>query len=107
MDGADFLGDVTGLLDRPAIAGGGRAMAIVVLAAEGAEAHLAALRRMLPEGAGCSCPAPDLLVLRAVASDGFALRRILLPVLERLSGRPLPSVWRILRCSSRPARRTS
>ncbi len=95
LDGVDLFGDVAALLDRPGTADGARAMASVVLAAEGAEAHLAALREMLPETAGCSCLAPDLLVLRALAPDGLALRRILLPVLERLSGRPLPSVWRI------------
>lgn len=94
-DGTDLAGDVAATLDRPGVAAGARAMASVVLAAEGAEGHLGAVRSMLPDTAGASCPAPDLLVLRALALDGFDLRAALVPVLERLSGRPIPSVWRI------------
>ncbi len=95
LDGLDLSGDVSALLDRPAVAAGARAMASVVLAAPGAEGALPQIRALLPDAAGASCPAPDLLVLRALAPDGFELRRSLVPVLERLSSRPLPSVWRI------------
>ena len=35
-----------------------------------------------------------LLIARAVAADGFALRRVLVPALDVLrEGRPLPRVW--------------
>jgi len=95
LDGLDLAGDLAATLDRPAVADGARAMASLVLAAAGAEGHLDGIRAMLPPTAGASCLAPDLLVLRALAPDGFELRRTLVPVLERLSGRPLPSVWRI------------
>jgi urease accessory protein len=86
-------GDMTGTLDRMAVAGGARAMAAVVLAAPGAEGHLDAVRGMLPPTGGASMVEDGVLLVRMLAPDGFALRRVLVPLARRLAGGPLPRVW--------------
>ena len=93
-DGIDLAGDISAHLDRAAVARGARALATVLLLSPDAESHLAPIRRLLPETAGASLPRPDLLVLRLLAPDGFELRRVLLPVLDRLTGGDLPKTWR-------------
>ncbi len=94
-DGIEIDGDAEALLDRPAVAGGGRAVATLLYTAPDAEAQAAALRPTLPDGAAISLLPGDLLALRAVAADGFALRRCLLPVLDRLTGGAVPTCWRL------------
>ena len=86
-------GDMAGTLDRMAVAGGARAMASVVLAGAEAEGHLAAVRGLLPPTAGASLIEEGLLLVRMLAPDGFGLRRILLPIIQRLAGGPVPKVW--------------
>ncbi|GAD55190.1 urease accessory protein UreD [Limimaricola cinnabarinus] len=95
LDALSFSGDVTAHLARPAVANGAAAMASVILAAPEAESHLAPLRAALPAAAGATLLAPDLLVLRLLAADGFDLRAALLPVLDRLTGGTLPASWRL------------
>ncbi len=95
IDAQRFAGDVTAHLARPAVAAGAAAMAGVVFAAPEAEAHLAPLRAALPDSAGATLIMPDLLVLRLLAADGFALRAALLPVLDRLTDGTLPASWRL------------
>ncbi|WP_292285621.1 urease accessory protein UreD [Marivita sp.] len=94
-DASALNGDIATALDRPALGAGARAMALVVFAAPEAEAHLEPMRAMLPKAAGVSLVQDGLLVLRALAADGLALRRTLLPVLDRLSDDTLPRSWRL------------
>ena len=94
-DASALNGDIAAALDRPALGAGARAMALVVFAAPEAEAHLEPMRAMLPKAAGVSLVQDGLLVLRALAADGLALRRTLLPVLDRLSDDTLPRSWRL------------
>jgi urease accessory protein len=68
-------------------------MATVILASCDADAMLAPVRRLLPDGAGASVIRPGLLAVRVLAADGFELRRCLIPVLQALRGAPLPSMW--------------
>ena len=95
IDRLRLRGDTAARLERSAIGGGARAMASVILAtsAAEAEAHLAALRPLLPDGAGVSLIRPGLLFLRLMAPDSYLLRRMLLPVLARLDDAPLPRTW--------------
>jgi urease accessory protein len=60
-----------------------------------AAAFLAPLRAMLPFAAGASLIAEDVLVMRVVAADGFALRETLVPVLMLLNETLLPKSWRL------------
>ncbi|SHI38006.1 urease accessory protein UreD [Wenxinia saemankumensis] len=101
--GAPLWIDATDLtaaaLDRPAALAGLRAYAALIYVAPDAEAQLAPIRDGLPEAGpaigGASLIAADTLVLRLLAEDGFALRRALLPVLDRLTRDTLPRSWRL------------
>jgi urease accessory protein len=95
LDGMDLCGDATAHLARPAIANGAAAMASVVMVNAGASNHLGAVRALLPETAGASMLAQDVLVIRQLAVDSFELRRSLIPVLELLSHNALPKSWRL------------
>ena len=92
-DAIRLEGDVAATLARPAVAGGGHAVATLVLVAQDAEARLEALRSVLPEGAGASAW-NGMLVARFVASNGAFLRAGIVAGLNCLrDGRRLPRVW--------------
>lgn len=93
LDALQLNGDVSAHMARAEIGGGAGAMASAVFVAADAAAHLPHIRDMLPETAGASLLHEDVLVLRVLAHDSFALRQTLVPVLARLRGGPLPRCW--------------
>jgi urease accessory protein len=95
LDAIRLDGAVAARLARPAVACGGGAMAALLYVAPDAAAHLGPVRALLPATGGASLVAPDVLVLRLVAADGFGLRAHLVPVLERLCRDGLPRSWRL------------
>ncbi|MEQ6203472.1 urease accessory protein UreD [Sulfitobacter sp. HNIBRBA2951] len=95
IDGMDLHGNATAHLARRAIANGAGAMASVVMVAPDAENYLPALRALLPATAGASMLCADVLVIRHLAADSYALRRSLVPALEHLSNNTLPTSWRL------------
>ena len=95
IDGIDLHGDVAAHLARVAIASGAGAMASVVMVGPKAQSHLKTVRALLPQTAGASMLADDVLVIRQLAPDGFELRRKLIPILELLSNNTLPTSWRL------------
>lgn len=95
LDGVRLHGNAVEQLDRPAVGGGARAMANLIWVAPEAEAQLGPLRALIGEGGGASLLRPDLLCLRLLAPDGYSLRRMLLPVLDRLTDTQLPASWRL------------
>lgn len=94
-DALAFEGDMATHLTQRAVAQGAEAMASVVYVAPDAEAHLAAARERLTPLGGASCLRQDVLVMRLLAEDGYALRQRLVPVLDRLTGDTLPKSWRL------------
>lgn len=94
-DGMDLHGDATAHLARRAVASGAGAMASVVMVDPDAQSHLKAVRALLPQTAGASMLADDVLVIRQLATDSFELRRTLIPILEHLSNNTLPNSWRL------------
>lgn len=94
-DGVDLSGDLSRTLARAATAGSAGAMASLVYSAPDAATHLAPIRSILPQTGGATLLEADLLLLRALATDGFHLRRTLLPVLDRLTRHRLPRSWRL------------
>lgn len=92
-DRVKLAGDVQSHLNRPAIAGGARAMATVLLASADAERHLEPLRALLPPTGGASLIRDGLLFARILAADGHELRRSLIPALTHLHGADLPRTW--------------
>ncbi|WP_299560748.1 urease accessory protein UreD [uncultured Sulfitobacter sp.] len=95
LDGVRLSGDATAQMARAATGEGAGVVSTLVYAALDAATQLAHIRAMLPDSAGASLRAGDLLVLRALAPDSLAMRRFLIPVLDRLSGNLLPTVWRL------------
>ncbi len=88
-------GDLAAMLDRPAVARGGRAMALVVLVDATAEAARDRLRPLLPKTAGVSLVRDTVMVARLLAEDAFELRKTLCPVIETLHGDHIPRPWMI------------
>lgn len=94
-DATNLRGDIDGHLARRFIANGAKAMASIVLVDKNAAAQLAKVRSMLSATAGASLLADDILVMRLLAEDSYALRQDLLPVLTLLNGCDLPRCWMI------------
>jgi urease accessory protein len=85
-------GDIGRLLDRPALAGGARAMATAIMVAPDAEDKLDAARSSLL-GARCACGASawdGMLVGRFLAKDPATLRVALARFLHVMTGGHLP-----------------
>ena len=95
IDGMDFNGNVAKQLARPAIANGAGAMASLVMIEPDAKRHLSTVRSLLPQTAGASMLAEDVLVVRQLATDSFELRRNLIPILNHLTQNTLPLSWRL------------
>lgn len=95
LDATILTGDITAHLARPFVADGAGAMALMVYVAPNAEAVLTTLRADLPATAGASLIHRDVLVARVLATDSFALRQALVPILNRLTGNDLPRPWMI------------
>jgi urease accessory protein len=95
-DAIRFDGEVSSVLDRPAGAAGGRAVATLVHVAPDAERHIDALRAAWADApAQASASAWNGMLLgRIVAQNGACLRATIVAGLEILrAGRPLPRVW--------------
>ncbi|MEO1138565.1 MAG: urease accessory protein UreD [Pseudomonadota bacterium] len=86
-------GNAEKVLSLSAVCRAARAMASVVFVNPNAEARLDQVRASLPPTGGASLLAPDMLVARILAKDGFELRRSLIPILECLKGTALPRPW--------------
>lgn len=96
---ADVLrleGRIDALMRRSAIGAGARAMAVAIMAVDGAAALLPAVREVMEDAKGraAATVVNGLLVARFLSPDGQTLRRDLVAVLSGLrDGRPLPRVW--------------
>ncbi|WP_293451416.1 urease accessory protein UreD [Planktotalea sp.] len=88
-------GDIAAHLKRPAIANSARAAASIVLVDQHAKPVLAALRNLLPTTAGASLLSETILVVRVLATDSYALRSALFPILTLLTNNAVPKNWRL------------
>ena len=95
LDSLRMSGDLAVHLAQAHTANGAGAMASVVLVDPSAELQLETVRALLPETAGASLLANDILVLRLLAADSFKLRVSLLPVLRVLNSTEIPRCWMI------------
>ncbi|SLN74309.1 Urease accessory protein UreD [Roseovarius gaetbuli] len=93
LDAMTLRGDIAAHMALPHIAAGAGAMALLVYVAPDAMAQLDPVRDMLPETAGASLIRADLLTLRILACDGYALRQSLVPILRYLTNQTLPRSW--------------
>lgn len=89
-------GDVAKLTARNAVLGGQVAFVTVLYAGPSAERYLGKVRSLLDGHMGGASQWRDKLVVRLAAADGFALRKILIPVISALrNGSPVPKVWNL------------
>ncbi|PST22414.1 urease accessory protein [Mesorhizobium plurifarium] len=94
-----LAGDIAALASRRAVLDGAAAFATVVYAGPDCEAQLSKLRMALTEHAlsGVShfgVGGRDKIVARVAAADGFALRKILFPLISHLrKNASVPKVW--------------
>jgi urease accessory protein len=86
-------GDAAGLLSRPGVAGGMRAVATLLYVAADAGARLQALRDALQDAEAGASVDGDLLVARILAPSGAELRCSVQTALVALRRCPLPRVW--------------
>ena len=94
-EGLRLDGDIAALLARPAIAAGGRAVALLLYVADDAPDRLDAVRAALT-GARSVCGASvwnGMLVARFLAADPGDLRGDVRSALGAVGRRPLPRVW--------------
>jgi urease accessory protein len=93
---ANRLDDVSeNILRRPALLGPARALACILYVAPDAGARLASVREVL-ESVGAEAGASawnDMLVVRAVTEVARDMRRVMVRVVQELSGASMPRVW--------------
>lgn len=100
-DNLKLDGNIEALTAAAPVLGGKAAFASVFYTGPACESMLSGARRLLEgERAGVSywhCgEAGEKLVARLVAPDGFALRKILIPLISHLrKGAPVPKVWNL------------
>ncbi len=93
-DAIRLEGAVQAVLDRPAVADGGRAVATLIHAGPDAAAGLDPLRAALAPFAAGASVVEGVLLARVVAPDGACARAAIVAGLAALrNGRPLPRVW--------------
>lgn len=94
VEEARFGGDIAGLTGRQAVLAGNGAFATILYCGPQAEALLDPVRALLGDAMAGASHWQEKLVARVTAPDGFALRKILIPVISHLrNGASLPKVW--------------
>lgn len=89
-------GEVGRLAASPAVLAGRVAFATLILVSPRAEALVRPIREQIGEEMGGVSHWQGKLVARVAAPDGFALRKILLPVISALrGGASVPKVWNL------------
>jgi len=88
-------GDLAERLSRNAVANNARAMASLVMVDVAARERLSACRKLLPQTAGASALSENVIVMRFLAKDSFALRGAILPILKLLTDDAVPKNWRL------------
>jgi urease accessory protein len=88
-------GDLKALTAKSPVLGGAQAFATLLYCGPRAEALLARLRTLLGDAAGIS-HWNGKLVIRLIATEGFELRKMLIPAISLLrNGEPAPKVWNL------------
>jgi len=89
-------GDIAALTAENAVLSGQVAFATLLYAGPLAETYLRQVRPLVESHMGGVSHWREKLVVRLAASDGFALRKILIPIISALrNGAPVPKVWNL------------
>jgi urease accessory protein len=91
-----FAGDIMNLLGSRASLSGNQAFATLLYVGERAEALLPKLRALLGDHLAGASHWNGKLIVRLIASEGFELRKKLIPAISLLrNGAPAPKVWNL------------
>ncbi|MGG6897488.1 MULTISPECIES: urease accessory protein UreD [Rhizobium] len=89
-------GDIAALTRKSAVLGGQVAFATVLYTGARAETYLGRVRPLVEAHMAGASQWKDKLVVRLAAADGFALRKVLIPIISALrNGAPVPKVWNL------------
>lgn len=92
----DLSGEIGAIARRRPALAGNLAFATLLYAGDRAEAMMPRLHTLLAGHLAGASQWKGKLVIRMVAEDGFALRKVLVPAISLLrNGRPPPKVWNI------------
>ena len=92
-DNLSLSGDVQALMARSGTGGGAGALASLLLVDPDADLYLDRLRDAIGGQGGASLIRPGVLFARVLGTDGFDLRRALIPAVQALSGADIPKTW--------------
>jgi urease accessory protein len=95
-DAFNVAGAVAAVLDRPATLAGARAMGMLVYIGADAPARIGAARAVADEARSSIGVSAwnGMLAARAIGGDARVLQAEMGALVQRLTGRPLPRVWR-------------
>ncbi|MEO0918946.1 MAG: urease accessory protein UreD [Pseudomonadota bacterium] len=93
LDRVRLSGNLERALQRPAVADGSGASALVLYFAGDAEVRLPQMRALVSPLGGASQLTERLLVARLIAPDSFELRQCLVPLIELLHDDTIPRPW--------------
>jgi len=95
QDATEFFGDISDVLNRPAVMNGARATAIVIYSSQAAGFILPKILPILNSTSGASLLSNRLIVSRLIAPDGMKLRQMLIPIINEITKSDIPKTWRL------------
>ena len=95
LDKTRLTGEISKTLKRPAVLNGSAATAILIFKSETAKSFLNFVREQLNAQSGASLINTSFMVARFVAPTGYELRKMLLPVINKITDENLPKTWRL------------
>ena len=95
LDKTRLTGEISKTLKRPAVLNGSAATAILIFKSETAKSFLNFVREQLNAQSGASLINTSFMVARFVAPTGYELRKMLVPVINKITDENLPKTWRL------------
>lgn len=95
QDATKFTGDISNIVNRPAVMAGARATALVIYSSRAAGAVLPKILPILNSTSGASLLSDRLMVSRLIAPDGMKLRQMLIPIIREITNSDIPRTWRL------------
>ena len=93
FDRTYLSGNISKILKRPAVADGFLATALIIYKSQKAKSFLKTVRDRLNTRSGISLIRDDFLVMRLLASTGYELRKMLVPIINEITDKNLPKTW--------------
>ena len=95
LDKTRLTGEISKTLKRPAVSNGSTATAILIFKSETAKSFLNFVREQVNAQSGVSLINTNFMVARFVAPTGYELRKMLVPVINKITDENLPKTWRL------------